>query len=237
VQSTDNVERVVSTMAWLAAHSARLTSPALLVIDDVDALLPSRLDEATPTTELRVGATAVRELRRLQSTCLRHGGILLLLSARPDHLPQDFLACGDLEAHAFEMAAPNEAQRSDILGRLCHGLQGPRTRELHRLLVIRTQGYQPADLANVVREAILASWNETRLSSTPAPEVSSAAVERALRRCRPAALAGLQSAASDPVSRPWPPIHGCAHVIRRLEDFILNPLRSFTTLSAQGAFL
>lgn len=260
VRASDNTARITATVELAAAHAGQL-----LILDDIDALVPAALGLGVPSTELRVAAALIRALRRLQAQSTQHGGMVLALTARPDALPADLLDVASLAAHALELRAPTCVQREAILARLSRGLQPPPD---VATLAAATQGYRAADLANVVREAVLGAWRgavkKSRAGSDAdrvaedakaspkgtedivpvgrategvdeaVPVVPAACFTDAVRRTRPAALAGTQTASS--VARTWPPLCGCDAAVVQLEELLLTPLRQYSTFASRGSF-
>jgi peroxin-1 len=130
---------------------ARAAAPALLFFDEMDSIVPKRGGDSTGVTD-RVVNQFLCELDGVEGN-IKGGKQLYVLgaSSRPDLIDPALLRPGRLDK-ALYCGLPSEAERADMLRRMCSGLIlasdvsfGP--------LAASTPDYTPADLQALVTDA------------------------------------------------------------------------------------
>jgi transitional endoplasmic reticulum ATPase len=167
---------------------AREAAPAIVFLDEVDALAPIRGQSTDGGTTDRVVAALLTELDGVETL---RDVVVIGATNRPDLIDPAMLRPGRLERLVY--APPPDAEaRALILKAAARGVPLADDVDLVEL-GRRTEGYSAADCAALVREAALAAMRETMEAST----VTAAHVQTALQAVRPsldpaqvAALAG-----------------------------------------------
>jgi transitional endoplasmic reticulum ATPase len=155
---------------------AREASPAIVFLDEVDALAPVRGQATDGGTTDRVVAALLTELDGVED--LRDVSVIGATN-RPDLVDPALLRPGRLERLVFA-PPPDAAARAQILRAAAKDV--PLADDVDVLeLGARTDGYSGADCAALVREAALTAMRESMAAAT----VTAAHVETALGRVRP----------------------------------------------------
>lgn len=174
-------ERAVRELFRRAADAA----PALVFLDEVDALAPRRGQSSDSGVSDRVVAALLTELDGVEP--LREV-VVLGATNRPELVDPALLRPGRLERLVF-VPPPDAAARADILRATARNTPLTADVDLDQLAAA-LEGYSAADCAALIREAALTAMRE----SMDAVEVSAAHFESARRAVRPS-LDPLQVAA------------------------------------------
>jgi len=171
---------------------AREAAPALVFLDEVDALAPRRGQSTDGGTTDRVVAALLTELDGVVEL---HDVVVIAATNRPDLIDPALLRPGRLERLVF-VPPPDAAAREQILRVAAR--HTPLAPDVDLAAVAAgTEGYSAADCAAVVREAALGAMRE----SLDAPAVTSAHLTAALAVVRPSldpvAVARLATYAAD----------------------------------------
>ncbi len=159
----------------LLAEATR-SSPAVLLIEDIEALTPRE----DPGPLLAVFLTAVRE-------AIAGGQVAVVCTtARPEQVCVELRAPGTLD-HEVAIALPDRAQRLRLLEHVCHGVPLAADADLDDVAG-RTPGFVAADLIALVREAGLRA--AARQRDAESPTVAHEDFEAALQVVRPTSLGG-----------------------------------------------
>jgi len=154
---------------------AREAAPALVFLDEVDALAPQRGGSTDGGTTDRVVAALLTEMDGVESL---RDVVVVGATNRPDLIDPALLRPGRLERLVF-VPPPDAAARAAILAAAAKDvpLEGVDLDELGR----RTEGFSAADCAALVREAALTAMRESMQAAT----VTEAHVQAALGVVRP----------------------------------------------------
>jgi transitional endoplasmic reticulum ATPase len=155
---------------------ARQAAPALIFLDEVDALAPPRGQGGDSGVSDRVVAALLTELDGIETL---RDVVVVAATNRPDRVDPALLRPGRLDRLVY-VAPPDQAARADVLRAAARRTPLDPAVDL-AALAGRTEGYSAADLAAVVREAALAAMRESTTAST----VTVAHVEQALTAVRP----------------------------------------------------
>ena len=175
---------------------ARSAAPALIFLDEVDALAPARGQSSDSGVSDRVVAALLTELDGIER--LRNV-VIVAATNRPDLVDPALLRPGRLDRVVY-VPPPDAAARAEILEVAAKRTPLDPAVDL-AALGARCEGFSAADCAAVIRGAALAAMRE----SMAAPVVTAAHVEQAFSATRPsidaAQLAALeQFAAAHPSS-------------------------------------
>lgn len=179
---------------------AHQRAPALIFIDEVDSLCPSR-DRAPNDLEKRIVATILTLMDGANTQPTSRGGHVLVIGAtnRPDALDPAVRRPGRFDRE-IEVGIPNATGRQEILDALLRNT--PHTVPVSVLASVasRTHGYVGADLAAVCNEAgMLAArraieggdaLNDTRAAASA--HIDETDLLSGLRRVRPSAMREVQ---------------------------------------------
>jgi transitional endoplasmic reticulum ATPase len=159
----------------LLSEAAR-TPPAVVLLEDVDALAPR--DGASPL--LPVFLTAIRDV-------IAHGSTAIVCTtSRPESVAPALRTPGTLD-HEIAIPLPDRPQRLRLLEVTTHAVPLATDVSLDDVAG-RTPGFVAADLIALVREAGLRA--AARQRQTPAPTVAKADLDAALEVVRPTAMGG-----------------------------------------------
>jgi transitional endoplasmic reticulum ATPase len=162
-----------------AANAAAAASPAVLLVSDVESLMP-RDSETSPL------ATA---FRHTVAGALRAGVAVVCTTSRPESVDPELRSPGVLD-HEISVPLPDAAGRREQLGVLTR--QVPLAADV-RLddLASRTPGFVAADLAALVREAGVRAALRHRAADAPdgSPSVGLVDFTAALEVVRPTSMA------------------------------------------------
>lgn len=155
---------------------ARDAAPALIFLDEVDALAPRRGQATDGGTTDRVVASLLTELDGVEQL---RDVVVVGATNRPDLIDPALLRPGRLERLVF-VPPPDAAARAEILRAAARRV--PLSEEVDlTALAAELEGFSSADCAALIREAALAAMRE----SLTATQVGLAHIEAARRRVRP----------------------------------------------------
>jgi transitional endoplasmic reticulum ATPase len=155
---------------------ARSAAPALIFLDEVDALAPSRGQSSDSGVSDRVVAALLTELDGIEQ--LRNV-VVVAATNRPDLVDPALLRPGRLDRVVY-VPPPDIAARAEILAVAAKRTPLDPAVDL-AALAARCDGFSAADCAALVRGAALAAMRE----SMAAPVVTAAHVEQAFAATRP----------------------------------------------------
>jgi transitional endoplasmic reticulum ATPase len=159
-----------------AASSAASSAPAVLLISDVETLIP-RDGSPGPLTTV---------FRQLITDTLRAGVAVVCTTGRPESVDPSLRAPGTLD-HEIAVPLPDASGRREQLGVLTR--QVPLAADLHLDdIAARTPGFVTADLAALTREAGVRAALRQR-SNVDAPTVGLVDFDAALEVVRPTSMA------------------------------------------------
>ncbi|MER7004699.1 AAA family ATPase [Dactylosporangium sp. NPDC000555] len=158
-----------------AADEMRAPGPAILLISDVDALVPR--DQPGPLATV---------FRQLLAELIREGEAVVCTTSRPETV-DPALHSPELLAHEISLPLPDAALRREQLAVLTRGMPLDDDVRLDEV-ASRTPGFVAADLAALAREAgVRAALRHRRESETP--RVLMADFDAALEVVRPTSMA------------------------------------------------
>jgi transitional endoplasmic reticulum ATPase len=130
-------------------RKARLSAPCIILIDELDAIAPARggTDEGTKVTE-RIVNTLLTEMDGMRSL---KGVFVIGATNRPDILDQALLRAGRFD-RSIEIPMPDDKSRKEIIRIHTKGMSLAKDIDIEKI-VKATEGYNGADIENLVREA------------------------------------------------------------------------------------
>ncbi|VAH93336.1 unnamed protein product [Triticum turgidum subsp. durum] len=135
-----------------AFTSAKQAAPAVIFIDELDAIAPARKDGGEELS-LRMVAT----LLKLMDEIGRNDRVILIAATnRPESIDRALLRPGRFDQE-IEIGVPSPGQRLDILHLLLSGVHHSLTSEEVECLAFATHGFVGADLAALCNEAALSA--------------------------------------------------------------------------------
>ncbi len=155
---------------------ARESAPAIVFLDEVDALAPVRGQASDGGTTDRVVAALLTELDGVEDL---RDVVVVAATNRPDLIDPALLRPGRLERLVF-VPPPDAAARAAVLSSAAKGVPLAGDVDLEDL-GRRTEGFSGADCAALVREAALTAMRESMSATT----VTAAHVDAALTLVRP----------------------------------------------------
>ncbi|KAF8491156.1 AAA family ATPase [Russula emetica] len=203
--------------------AARARAPCIVILDEVDAICPRRVDDAGGEAEKRVVATLLTEMDGVDETDARV--LVVATTNRPNSIDPALRRPGRFDRE-IEIGVPDLNARISILNVLLAKTPHVITQgELHAT-ASRAHGYVGADLAAVVREAgTLAIKRFSSSSPTQQPaetaHLTAADLVAALPTVRPSALRA-HAIATPPVR--FSDIGGLDSTIARLRECVEWPL-------------
>ncbi|CAL4905962.1 unnamed protein product [Urochloa decumbens] len=130
--------------------SAKKAAPAVIFIDELDAIAPSRM-EGGEELSIRMVAT----LLKLMDEIGPNDRVLLIAATnRPDSIDPALRRSGRLDKE-IEIGVPSPGQRMDILHHLLIGVHHSLTDEELKSIALETHGFVGADLAALCNEAAM----------------------------------------------------------------------------------
>ncbi|KAN0118673.1 AAA ATPase [Russula decolorans] len=203
--------------------AARARAPCIIILDEVDAICPRRVDDAGGEVEKRVVATLLTEMDGVDETDARI--LVVATTNRPNSIDPALRRPGRFDRE-IEIGVPDLNARISILNVLLAKTPHIITQgELHAT-ASRAHGYVGADLAAVVREAgtlaikRFSSSSPTQQSAETA-HLTAADLVAALPTVRPSALRA-HAIATPPVR--FSDIGGLESTIARLRECVEWPL-------------
>ncbi|MFV0460197.1 MAG: AAA family ATPase [Actinomycetales bacterium] len=156
-------------------HAARASAPALIFLDEVDALAPIRGKGGDSGTTDRVVAALLTELDGMQA---RNGVVVIGATNRIDQIDPAVLRPGRLERHVY-VPRPDRAARAQVLRAVSRRTPLSPDVDLDEVAA-RTEGFSNADCDALIREAALAAMRESIGSQADVGAVESRHLEAAL---------------------------------------------------------
>ncbi len=204
-------------------NEAKAKSPCIVILDEVDALVPRREDSAGGEVEKRVVATLLTILDGIEDDGPDSGRVVVIgTTNRPNAIDPALRRPGRFDRE-IEVGVPDIQGRLSILQVLL--TKSPHSIPTEDLLALasRAHGYVGADLSAVVREAGTLAIKRHLLSPSSAPlEITLPDLLASLPTIRPSAMRSLFIEAP-PVR--YSDIGGQAEVIRKLRESVEWPLR------------
>ncbi|KAL1742695.1 P-loop containing nucleoside triphosphate hydrolase protein [Schizophyllum fasciatum] len=207
---------------------AAARAPCIVVLDEVDALVPRR-EDGGGEVEARVVATLLTLLDGVQAEGA--GQVIVVATTnRPNAIDPALRRPGRFDRE-IEIGVPDVDARADILRILLAKTPNSISSDDVQTLAARAHGYVGADLSSVVREAGTAAIKRylsastpfaSSPSSSPPPQITLADLEHALLSVRPSAMRSLFVEA--PRVR-YADIGGQDAVVSRLREAVEWPLR------------
>ncbi len=213
---------------------ARKNAPSLLLIDEIDAMAPSR-QSTHGDLERRIVTSLLAEMDGL-----RDGGDVIVVATtnEPDLLDQALRRPGrfDFELH---IGAPDRAARLEILR--IHAARMPLEDVALATVAERAHGFSGADLMNLCREAAFAALrrampeegdgaaDQARLKGT---RVRPEDFEQALKSLRPSALR--EFAVEVPGDLTWEDVGGLGNIKTTLVEEIVRAIEDPETFARMG---
>ncbi|KAL1733423.1 P-loop containing nucleoside triphosphate hydrolase protein [Schizophyllum commune] len=203
-------------------EDAAARSPCIVVLDEVDALVPRR-EDGGGEVEARVVATLLTLLDGVQADDA--GQVIVVATTnRPNAIDPALRRPGRFDRE-IEIGVPDVDARADILRILLSKTPNQIRPEDIQALAARAHGYVGADLSSVVREAGTAAIKRYLSSATPSssePQITLDDLEHALLSVRPSAMRSLFVEA--PRVR-YSDVGGQDAVIERLREAVEWPLK------------
>lgn len=132
--------------------SAKQAAPAVIFIDELDAIAPSRKD-GSEALSIRMVATLLKLMDEIGPS---DRVLLIAATNRPDSIDPALRRPGRLDKE-IEIGVPSPGQRMDILRHLLIGVHHSLTNEEVESIALATHGFVGADLAAVCNEAALSA--------------------------------------------------------------------------------
>ncbi|KAJ3989582.1 AAA family ATPase [Lentinula detonsa] len=206
---------------------ARDRSPCIVVLDEVDALVPQR-GEGGSEVEKRVVATLLTILDGMEDDSADHNRVIVIgTTNRPNAIDPALRRPGRFDRE-IEIGVPDADARLSILKTLLSRTPNDISAEDLRAVASRAHGYVGADLAAVVREAgtlsiklWLSSTSENPENQQRMPFVTLSDIMSTLPAIRPSAMRSLF--VDTPPIR-YSDVGGQSHVIAKLRETVEWPL-------------
>lgn len=211
-------------------------SPAIILIDEIDSLVPSRSNDDTTEVDSRVVATMLTLMDGLE-------GPIIVIGAtnRPGSIDSSLRRPGRFDQE-LEIPIPDADGRYDILVKQISRMQGRSTLtdDEIRAVANKTHGYVGADLVSLTREAVmmcikgnLGQFNGADLSEDAFKSVKLGYGELldALKEIRPSAMREI--VLEMPKVR-WSDIGGQEVLKRKLKEMVQLPLTAADTFKRLG---
>lgn len=205
---------------------ARDKSPCIVVLDEVDALVPRREEGAGGEVEKRVVATLLTILDGMEEERDDSRGKVVVIGTtnRPNAIDPALRRPGRFDRE-IEIGIPDSEARLSIINVLLGKTPHTISQDDLRSLASRAHGYVGADLSAVVREAgtlAIKRWTKADDHTThPMPELQLQDLEAALPLVRASAMRSVFVEA--PAVR-YSDIGGQASVIQKLREAVEWPL-------------
>ncbi|KAJ2933421.1 hypothetical protein H1R20_g3679, partial [Candolleomyces eurysporus] len=204
---------------------AHAKSPCIVVLDEVDALVPRREDGAGGEVEKRVVATLLTILDGMADDKDDSRGKVVVVGTtnRPNAIDPALRRPGRFDRE-IEIGIPDAEARLSILKVLLSKTPHTISQEDLRSLASRAHGYVGADLSAVVREAGTISikrWSKGDHGAQPLPDLQLQDLETALPLVRASAM---RSVFVDAPPVKYSDIGGQASVIQKLREAVEWPL-------------
>ncbi|NHN43136.1 AAA family ATPase [Halorubellus sp. JP-L1] len=212
-------------------EEAEENAPAVVFIDEVDAITPER-SEAAGDVERRVVAQLLTLMDGLDQTA---GVVVIAATNRPDAIDPALRRGGRFDREV-EVSIPDRDEREEVLA--IHARDVPLADDVDlESIADSTHGFVGSDLASVVQEAAMAALQRshdgdlTETSPRTAPEVTAADFRTALEDADPSALRDMQV---EVPTVTWEDVGGLGSVKRTLREAVEWPLKYPTVLDQAG---
>ncbi|KAI0093429.1 AAA family ATPase [Irpex rosettiformis] len=206
---------------------ARLKSPCIVVLDEVDALCPKREEGPGGEVEKRVVAQLLTIMDGMSSGIEddKDRVVIVATTNRPNAIDPALRRPGRFDRE-IEIGIPDAEARASILKVLLSKAPHTLTEEDIRAVASRAHGYVGADLSAVVREAgtsVIKRWASYEQSDTTVspPQLSVQDLTTALTAVRPSTM---RSVFLDTVPVRYSDIGGQAETIQKLRESVEWPL-------------
>ncbi|KAF5385405.1 hypothetical protein D9757_005422 [Collybiopsis confluens] len=206
-------------------NEARARSPCIVVLDEVDALVPRREEGGGGEVEKRVVATLLTILDGMENVTSDQARVIVIgTTNRPNAIDPALRRPGRFDRE-IEIGVPDGEARFSILKTLLSKTPNDiREKDLYAV-ASRAHGYVGADLSAVVREAgtlAIKRWLSSSANSREKmPMITLSDILASLPTIRPSAMRSLFVEAP-PVR--YSDIGGQDHVIRKLKEAVEWPL-------------
>lgn len=206
---------------------AKEKSPCIVILDEVDALVPRREDSAGGEVEKRVVATLLTILDGMDDSVDAGRVVVIGTTNRPNAIDPALRRPGRFDRE-IEIGVPDVQGRLSILEVLLSKAPHSIPQEDLQILASRTHGYVGADLSALIREAgtlAIKRWLVSATSNDQSSEhlaITLPDLLSSLPAIRPSAMRSLFVEAP-PVR--YADIGGQAFVIKKLQESVEWPLR------------
>ncbi|KAH3671114.1 hypothetical protein OGAPHI_000825 [Ogataea philodendri] len=201
--------------------------PAIVLIDEIDSLTPSRNNEDVSEVDTRVTATLLMAMDSIDGAVIVIGATNRLNSIdaglrRPGRFDQE-----------LEVPIPDADSRYDILSKQFISMKGQHdlTNEQIRAIASATHGYVGADLVSLCRESILKCISRGISSHENDQKVSYQDVEESRAEIRPSAM---REIVLEMPKVSWDDIGGQEVLKRKLKEMVQLPLTAAQTFTRLG---
>lgn len=203
--------------------------PAIIFVDEIDALVPKRDSDESGEAESRVVSTLLTLMDGMGA-----GGQVVVVGAtnRPNAIDPALRRPGRF-GQELEIGIPDAEGRLDILRLMLRDMPHELTEEGIVELAGKTHGYVGADLAALCRDAVMAAIQRGLAAGTPENELAVATtdVDRALVDIRPSAM---REIFLETPKVYWTDIGGQDDVKQKLRETIEWPLSHPDTFKRLG---
>ncbi|KAK0201465.1 AAA family ATPase [Desarmillaria ectypa] len=206
---------------------AKEKSPCIVILDEVDALVPRREDSAGGEVEKRVVATLLTILDGMDDSADVGKVVVIGTTNRPNAIDPALRRPGRFDRE-IEIGVPDAQGRLSILEVLLSKAPHSIPQEDLRIIASRTHGYVGADLSAVIREAgtlAIKRWLASATSNDPNSDdlaITLPDLLSSLPAIRPSAMRSIFVEAP-PVR--YADIGGQAFVIKKLQESVEWPLK------------
>ncbi|KAJ2147536.1 Peroxisome biosynthesis protein pex1 [Coemansia sp. RSA 678] len=202
------------------AHDVLTNQPSLLILDDLDGLLPAETEQSDSKRVQRLVDALVSALDQADGRQVT----VVATAAGRTQLHAKLFASGVFQS-VLEIPAPGKAEREEILAAIARGNATPADPAdvNYSLLSYLTEGYMPADLHELYERAV----HEATMRVLDQPESSDVLVKhvdivRAHSGFKPMSLRGVQLQTSQ---TRWSDIGGLEDTRRQLRETLELPTR------------
>nr|XP_023012999.1 spermatogenesis-associated protein 5 [Leptinotarsa decemlineata] len=158
-------------------------TPSIILIDEIDALCPSRSSRLTDS-EKRIASTLLSLFEDLNSKKSLKV-FVIATSNKPDSIDSAFRRCGRLDRE-IEIPTPSPKSRKTILEKLLESIPHNLNEEEMQAISMNTHGYVGADLVSLCSRA------DMNASKRGSPSVNKKDFEYAMKIVRPSAMREVQ---------------------------------------------
>ena len=224
VSKSESPAEVLSRLFWECVRNA----PAVIVLDDIDALVPGsgsggeEDEEARPVTEVKM-AQQVRELLDCLSEVYANLPVAVVATAQSMASMNPLLQSPSVFEKVVELMPPTKAARKEIFLCALRTVAAINVLDETALglpsVVLSTEGFVAADIVQVVERAVSCATNR----GAPPSAVSREDLSTALNGFTPLSLMGTKAVVSSDVV--WDDIGGLEDVKRTLKETLEWPAK------------